>query len=106
MNKCWARSLGNCSDKISKEHFVTEGLFPTSVVRIKGFSWCRDEAQEIPVATLATKILCTTHNSRLSPVDASAIKAFEVFEESVRLTNVRQQMRERRWRVERMAVDG
>lgn len=105
MNRCWARSLGNCSDKMSKEHTVTAGLFPDSVI-VQGFSWCKVEPKKIGLAGLTKKILCTTDNSNLSPVDNAAIDAFKVFQESVRLTSVREKMNERRWKVSRMLIDG
>jgi hypothetical protein len=50
--------------------------------------------------------LCTTHNSNLSPVDEAAIKAFNVFRECVRLTGIREVMKERMWNKVRLVIDG
>jgi hypothetical protein len=41
MRKCWAESLGNCSDFISGEHIVNPGLFATDIIIVQGLGWCR-----------------------------------------------------------------
>jgi hypothetical protein len=46
------------------------------------------------------------NNTALSPVDEAAIAAFNVFRESVRLTNAREKMKERRWSDEHLEIDG
>jgi hypothetical protein len=106
MRTCWAKSLGNCSDSLSGEHLVSAGLFATDTVCVQGLSWCRDEPKTIGLPNLTRNILCTSHNSALSPVDEAAIKAFNVFRECVRLTDVRQLMKERLWNIVRLNIDG
>jgi hypothetical protein len=106
MRKCWARSLGNCSDSLSREHTVTAGLFTADVVNVQGLSWCKDEPKSIGLANATRKILCETHNSALSPVDSAAIAAFDVFRECVRLTDARESVKETIWRVIHMTIDG
>jgi hypothetical protein len=104
--KCWAESLGNCSESISGEHIVTAGLFATDMISVQGLSWCRDEPKNIGLPNLTRNILCTSHNSGLSPVDEAAIAAFDVFRECVRLTSVREVMKERIWNIVRLKIDG
>lgn len=106
MRKCWAKSLGDCSGPISGEHVVSAGLFQSAVVSVEGFSWCKGEAKNVGLKTLTRKILCMTHNSRLSPVDDAAIAAFRVFREYIELTNVRETMEERYWTVVHREIDG
>jgi hypothetical protein len=36
MTYCWVESLGDCSDKLSREHIVSEGMFPDQVLRVVG----------------------------------------------------------------------
>lgn len=106
MRKCWAEALGNCSDTLSGEHIVTAGLFPNSMVAVQGFSWCKDEPKTVGLSGLTRKILCTHHNNNLSPVDQAAISAFDVFRECVRLSDARGAIRERRWSVVHLTLDG
>ena len=106
MRKCWAESLGNCSDSLSREHTVTAGLFPADVVNVQGLSWCKIEPKSVGLASVTRKILCGTHNNALSPVDSAAIAAFDVFRECVRLTNARELVKETIWRVVHMPIDG
>ena len=106
MRKCWAECLGNCSDTISGEHIISKGLFTNDIVAVQGLSWCKDEPKTIGLNSLTRNILCTYHNSALSPVDDAAILAFNAFRESVRITDAREKMKERRWNVEHLRLDG
>jgi hypothetical protein len=106
MGKCWAASLGDCSEKISGEHVISAGLFLSDKIFVQGFSWCRDAPKEIGSASFVKNILCRKHNSDLSPVDEAGIKAFRVFQECTRLQNVRQQMKPRHWKVSRFRLNG
>lgn len=78
--KCWAAPQGGCDQKLSREHTVSEGLFPDGVVHVSGFDWCKGETKSIGVSGLARKILCGKHNSDLSPADKEAIKAINLFQ--------------------------
>ena len=104
--KCWAESIGNCTDTLSGEHIVSKGLFTDAPIVVQGLSWCKDEPKTIGLNGLTRKILCTRHNSALSPLDDAAIAAFNAFRESVRLTDVREKMKERRWNVVHLQLDG
>ena len=75
MIKCWANVLGDCSDKVSREHQVSKGLFSSqTAVIVHGLPWCRDEPKTVGLESMTAKILCTTHNSALSPLDSEAQK--------------------------------
>jgi len=76
---------------------VSESLFPQGVIQVQGFSWCKDKPKEIGMSGLTAKILCTRHNSDLSPVDDAGAKAFNVFREMRRIANGREMMKPRRW---------
>jgi hypothetical protein len=68
MVKCWAAHLGGCSEKQSLEHYVSEGLWDSTSVGVRGlFS---EEDQVIGFSSLGANILCTTHNSGLSELDS------------------------------------
>jgi hypothetical protein len=106
MVKCWAACLGNCSDKMSREHLVSASLFTGSnMVRVQGFPWCEETPTEIGLASLTGKILCKNHNSGLSSLDTSASKAFDALREMGRLSNIRKTMKPRIWNVKEYKID-
>jgi hypothetical protein len=106
MDKCWARSLGDCSDKMSGEHLVTAGLFTTDTVMVQGFSWCKDSPKEIGLASLVRKVLCRGHNSQLSPLDDAVIGFHDALKECLRLSEVRGKVHGKRWTRVNFDVDG
>ena len=69
---CWAWSLGDCGGGISREHYVSQSVFPDQSIFVQGIDWCLDEAKEIRIETLTAKILCKRHNTALSELDATA----------------------------------
>src|SRR5437899_10575191 len=85
MNECWAACLGDCSDKISREHIISASLFPADKITVQGLSWCKGEPKEIGLAALTRKILCTKHNSDLSEIDAAAGESINTPQEETRL---------------------
>jgi hypothetical protein len=105
MAECWAAALGSCSNKISREHLLSEGLFVGDAIRVQGFSWCK-EAKEIGLSSFTSKILCKKHNEDLSPVDDGGSSAFRVFREMRRLANVRRSIRPQIWKVVRYSISG
>lgn len=106
MKKCWAASLGDCSDKQSGEHIVTAGIFSSDAVTVQGFSWCKDTPKEIGLASLVKNVLCKDHNSRLSPLDDTVIQLFDALRKAVQLSDVRSKLAPRRWTTKRFDVDG
>ena len=106
MDRCWAKSLGDCSNRISGEHLFTAGLFEGDKLSIQGMEWCKTEVKEVGKKSLVKNVLCTTHNSRLAILDDEAIHAFKIFQDSVKLQQVRNQMKARYWTVEHWKIDG
>src|SRR2546426_3801833 len=78
--RCWARSIGDCSEKLSGEHLVSKALFSESVT-VRGFDWCKDRPKTIGINSLAAKVLCVRHNSALSELDAAALKVWNALKE-------------------------
>ncbi len=106
MGECWAACLGNCSDKITREHLVSENLFMEDEMTVQGFPWCKDKPVKIGLASLTAKILCRRHNSDLSNVDTAGGKAFGAFRESRRVANIRERKPKYRWKLVRTEIDG
>lgn len=81
MKKCWANQLGNCSDKISREHIVSRGIIACNKdmkIPIRGLSWCKNESKVVGINALVKKCLCTTHNNMLSEIDKEGIRFWNI----------------------------
>jgi hypothetical protein len=88
-SQCWAKSLGNCRGKLSREHYVSEAFFSESIVSIKGLSWCKLEPRTIGIGAATAKILCQGHNSDLSPLDDEIARYMKNVKEHLRLSSLR-----------------
>lgn len=106
MRTCWAASLGDCSDKISSEHIITDGTFLADAVKVKGLPWCLDGFKMVGLATLVKNVLCTDHNSRLSGADIGAIQLRKTLCEIADLSESRKRMRSQGWPIRRFSVNG
>ena len=104
--ECWAACLGNCSDKVSREHLVSRGLFIGDIIRVEGFSWCKTGPKEVGLSSLTAKILCKKHNSDLSEVDAGGANAFDIFRQLRLVANQRQGLPPNSWQVPEYRIDG
>lgn len=103
---CWAASLGDCEGKISREHLVSQALFPDGNITVSGLHWCKDGPKTVGLAALTGKILCQKHNSELSELDDNVKRAFETFDESMQLFQVRSKLQGRRWTIKVFTIDG
>jgi hypothetical protein len=75
--KCYAASLGDCSNIQSKEHYISKGIWQSPVITFEGLDWLNGESKYLPVKNVALRILCTTHNECLSHLDTDAQRLFE-----------------------------
>ncbi|MCH1930485.1 hypothetical protein L9G16_09855 [Shewanella sp. A25] len=80
MDKCWASTHSQCSDKMSREHLVSNGIFEQQKIYVSGLHWCKGEIKEISVASATAKILCSRHNNALSVLDKEGINVVRIFE--------------------------
>jgi hypothetical protein len=106
MDKCWAACLGDCSDKLSREHVITEGVFLSDDIKVKGLPWCRDDFKVIGLPNLVRKNLCVSHNSRLSELDNAAIDLRKAICSALDLSNSRTVLPPANWKIETFSVDG
>jgi hypothetical protein len=104
---CWAASLADCDQKITREHVVSQCLFESDEITVQGFHWCLKEPKIIGLSNLVAKILCKKHNSDLSEVDSAALNAFNVFRQAIHLNDVRAKIeRTSIWNIKRFEIDG
>ncbi|ADW71613.1 hypothetical protein [Granulicella tundricola] len=107
MRECWAASLGNCRGGISREHVVSQCLFSSGSITVKGLDWCAGEAKTIGIQGLTRNILCEGHNSDLSPLDAVALQTFDSFDSAIKLRDFRQQYSPKiNWTLRTFDIDG
>lgn len=79
--RCYMAPTENCSKKISKEHYISRAILEQmGELNVAGLPW---HANKNPVLysarDLTANILCTRHNSALSPLDSIAAHAFQAF---------------------------
>ncbi|MGA2033856.1 MAG: hypothetical protein ABSG68_16540 [Thermoguttaceae bacterium] len=74
---CYARELGGCSRQISKEHYVSDAILrqvslgePSVLVRNLHFQEPSTQERK-GISSLVAKVLCSKHNSHLSPFDVA-----------------------------------
>jgi hypothetical protein len=103
---CWAASLQDCSAKLSREHLVSEGLFESTQVRVGGFPWCKGEERIVGLSSFVRKILCTHHNSEMSPVDQEACTLFDEVRKATKLQDTRVRLKPRHWNVRQVEFEG
>lgn len=74
--KCYAKELNNCSQKISKEHYISASVQKqlefNGGVTVFGQKFLGSQLKTLPISSLASNILCETHNNALSPLDTQA----------------------------------
>ena len=77
---CYLRDLSTCSEKLSREHLVSEGVLNTIAegdAVVSGFPWQEAGKQKaIGKSNLVARCLCETHNNSLSPLDTAATNLF------------------------------
>src|ERR1035438_2904312 len=74
---CYARSLGRCSQQISREHYVSDKVLrvvslgePSVLVSNLHFQQ-PNMPERKGIRSLVAKVLCSKHNSDLSPFDVA-----------------------------------
>lgn len=74
--QCYARVLHDCSDKLSREHYVSASVLQLlgDEHTIANASWLPpgQQSDPLPTGALGSRILCQRHNEALSPLDAHA----------------------------------
>lgn len=92
---CYAAELGGCSGKISREHYFSESIWHllagNDSLTAEGFTWIPDgESKKLSPNALASKILCSAHNSQLHRFDTEALRFFRAlrYESSDLITQI------------------
>lgn len=68
---CRAQGFGECSEKMSKEHVISDGLLKS----LGMYRWVVDgKVKKLGSGSFVTRTLCEKHNRELSKFDAEAIK--------------------------------
>ena len=102
---CWAGPIGNCGGGISREHLVSECVFPKQPIFVKGLDWRLNEPKEVRIETLTAKIQCRNHNSALSELDSEAGRAFGSIREFARDKTEREKMPYINWAFKQLTID-
>jgi len=103
---CWAASLGGCGGGISREHYVSECVFPNQSVFVQGLDFCLDKPKQLRIESLTAKILCRDHNAALSKLDAAAGQAFQTIRNYAEMTTKRDKTPYINWAPVQFSIDG
>ena len=81
VRECYLKGHGICGGRISREHYFSETVLQAissdGKVQIAGLPWQPKETlQNFGISSLVSKVLCETHNSRLSALDSAAGEFF------------------------------
>lgn len=73
--RCYAAELGGCSAKLAREHFLSDNILQDfskdARLSIRGFPHGPvGSSRGVSASSMVAKVLCETHNSRLSPLDS------------------------------------
>jgi len=79
--RCYLNSTRDCSAETSREHFISQSVLEiTKTFGLRGLPW-QKLGEEIPnygIKALASRILCTRHNSALAPLDTAAARFYRI----------------------------
>ena len=82
--KCFLAITKDCSDKISSEHYLSEGVLEQIdfMIGTEGLPWIPDgKKKTISKSNLTAHVLCTRHNSALAPLDSKGKEFFCVIKQ-------------------------
>jgi hypothetical protein len=90
---CFLERFGGCSDAVSKEHFISDAVLRAMVdeaddnlVQVRGHPWTDGSSfKGVGAGALTAKILCTSHNNCLSPLDNEALHFWQAVRGMTRL---------------------
>jgi len=88
-DRCYLSSFGDCSSKMTREHFVSRNILARMTTdrltfENAGHFFGGKERVEISVDDFVAKVLCDTHNRALGPLDAAAGLVFSTIEALVK----------------------
>ena len=84
--RCYLRSRKGCCQKISGEHYISDALLnrlekQNKTIDVYGLSWLpKKKLKSIGKKRLVANILCSNHNSLMSPLDSCVIDLVEALE--------------------------
>lgn len=73
---CYLRDTHDCCEKLSREHLMTRRILELSDGPTAGYRWLKGLTKDLPPDALAARVLCRSHNSRLSKLDDVGIAVF------------------------------
>jgi hypothetical protein len=77
--KCFLAVTKDCSQRISREHYLSEGVLEEIdfMIGVEGLSWIpAGQNKHVSRSNLTAHFLCDRHNSALSPLDRQGIAFF------------------------------
>lgn len=103
---CWAAQVSACRDGRSNEHLVSHAAWIAPYVSVGGLPRSEGKRRDLTIDALTVNALCAGHNSDLSPLDQAFADFVNCIREVSRLRTVREPLKQRRFQLVRLMVDG
>lgn len=91
-NKCYLNSLHDCSADLNKEHYISRSLLAelehNNTIKVAGFSWQEPQTFSlVGINSMVSKILCSRHNTALSPLDEEMGRFYRTVKDFKNISN-------------------
>ena len=106
VDKCWARAVSDCGGVISREHYITRGIWLNRSLNVGGLPHLRGGRMDVTIDDVVAKVLCQHHNALLGPLDQALVDLINCVREIARLRAAREGSRIKRHREITFVVDG
>jgi hypothetical protein len=105
---CYLGVTNNCSEKLSREHWLSEAILrQIPDLSVIGLPRTNGERRRVGPKALTAKILCSRHNSALSPLDQAAANAFRTLDQALQhlLNPVQNRSKNRKFLIDGSALE-
>jgi hypothetical protein len=82
--KCFMGVTQDCGKKMTREHYVSEGILEEIgfIIRVNGVPWVPTaEGKRVARSKLTSRVLCDRHNSALSCLDSQGVAFFRAIKQ-------------------------
>lgn len=105
LERCWAKGVSECGERISGEHDFTRRVFPDVNVTVQATSPTPEGQRDPHSEQLVAEGLCRRHEAELSSLDDGLLDLVNSIREIERLRGVRSKT-PKNWPAHRLTVDG
>jgi hypothetical protein len=105
-NRCWASDVSECGGGLSREHYITRGIWLGRGISVGGLPHLKGERMDVTIEDIVARVLCKNHNAQLSSLDQALVDLVNCVREIARIRSVRAHTQVKRHREIVFVVDG